>query len=167
MKKGLHFLLLATVILLSGCASKGPYVEKESDRLTDQEKYHLFDYSRHFIIRTVIKRAEEKELAEKKEKRRNKREVKQKELSSQERNALKKLVLTKDPTVRVRYTGPKQGKLSLSWVLPGKLQVIVSADGRLDLSGSKQAKWRLNVIRYNRDCYMLPEQLGIPAVDEK
>ena len=68
MKKGLHFLLLATVILLSGCASKGPYVEKESDRLTDQEKYHLFDYSRHFIIRTVIKRAEEKELAEKESK---------------------------------------------------------------------------------------------------
>ena len=78
---------------------------------------------------------------------------------------MKKLITSKDPDIRVRYTGPKQGKLSLSWVLPGKLQVIVSADGKLDLSGSKEAKWRLNVIRYKRDCYMLPEQLGIPAVD--
>ena len=96
---------------------------------------------------------------------RKKREIKQNDLSPQEREALKKLIMSKDPTVRIRYTGYKQGRLSLSWVLPGKLQVIVSAEGRLDLSGSKQAQWRLNVIRYKRDCYMLPEQLGIPAVD--
>ena len=164
MKKMLSLLALGTVILLTGCATT-PYVVKESDKLTNREKYHLFDYSRHFIIKTVITKAEQKEIAQKKEKKKNKREVKRNDLTPQERTILKKLITSKDPDVRVHYTGPKQGKLSLSWVLPGKLQVIVSAEGKLDLSGSKEANWRLNVIRYNRDCYMLPEQLGIPAVD--
>lgn len=156
---------LILAVLFCGCASTGPYVEKESDKLTDKEKYHLFDYSRHFIINTIITKPAQKEAAEKQQKKKNKREIKQKDLSPEEKDALKNLIMSKDPTVRVRYTGHKQGRLSLSWVLPGKLQVIVSADGRLDLSGAKQAQWRLNVIRYNRDCYMLPEQLGIPAVD--
>ncbi|MBQ9771221.1 MAG: hypothetical protein IJW23_05280 [Lentisphaeria bacterium] len=161
----LSFSVLIALILFCGCAATGPYVEKASDRLTDKEKFHLFDYSRHFIINTVITKPQQKEAAEKRLNKRKKREIKQNDLSPQEREALKKLIMSKDPTVRIRYTGYKQGRLSLSWVLPGKLQVIVSAEGRLDLSGSKQAQWRLNVIRYKRDCYMLPEQLGIPAVD--
>lgn len=164
MRFAIPLLTLTAVILLSGCAT-GPYVVKEEDKLTDREKYHLFDYSRHFIIKTVITRPEQREMAERKVKKKNKREVRQKDLSPQEREQLKKLITSKDPTVRVRYTGPKRGKLSLSWVLPGKMQVIVSAEGKLDLSGSKEAQWRLNVIRYNRDCFMLPEELGIPAVD--
>lgn len=164
MKNCLNLLLIGTMILLSACAT-GPYVVKESDKLTDREKFHLFDYSRHFIIKTVVTKPKQKEIARQKDKKKNKREVKQNDLTPQEREQLKKLITSKDPDIRVRYTGPKQGKLSLSWVLPGKLQVIVSADGKLDLSGSKEAKWRLNVIRYKRDCYMLPEQLGIPAVD--
>lgn len=158
--------ILVVTVLLCGCAT-GPYIEKESDRLTDKEKFHLFDYSRQFIINTVITKPKQKELAEAKanKNKKKKREIKQNDLNPQEREALRKLILSKDPTVRVRYTGHKRGKLSLSWVLPGKLQVIVSAEGRLDLSGSRQANWRLNVIRYHRECYMLPEELGIPAVD--
>ena len=154
----------AAMLLLASCSTT-PYVVKESDKLTDREKYHLFDYSRHFIIKTVVTKPKQKELARQRDKKKNKREVKQNDLSPQERNQLKKLITSKDPDVRVRYTGPKQGKLSLSWVLPGKLQVIVSAEGKLDLSGSKEAEWRMKVIRFSRDCDVLPEQLGIRAVD--
>ena len=165
MRYFLTFQALVLAALFCGCTTYGPYVEKESDRLTDKEKFHLFDYSRHFIISTIITKPAQKEAEEKRKGKKNKREVKQRELTPQEKEELKNLITSKDPTVRVRYTGYKQGRLSLSWILPGKLQVIVSAEGRLDLTGSKQTQWRLNVISYNRECYMLPEQLGIPAVD--
>ena len=161
----LTFQALILAMLFSGCTTTGPYVEKESDKLTDKEKFHLFDYSRHFIINTIITKPAKKEAEEKRKGKKNKREIKQKELTPQEKDELRTLITSKDPTVRVRYTGYKQGRLSLTWILPGKMQVIVSAEGRLDLSESKQAQWKLNVIRYNRKCYMLPEQLGIPAVD--
>ena len=164
MRTCMNLLLAGTMIFLAACSTV-PYVVKESDKLTDKEKYHLFDYSRHFIIKTVVTKPKQKELARQRDKKKNKREVKQNDLSPQERNQLKKLITSKDPDVRVRYTGPKQGKLSLSWVLPGKLQVIISAEGKLDLSGSKEAEWRMKVIRFSRDCDVLPEQLGIRAVD--
>ena len=165
MRYFLTFQALVLAVLFCGCAATGPYVEKESDRLTEREKHHLFDYSRHFIISTVITKPAQKEAEERRLGKKNKREVKQKDLTPQEKDELKNLILSKDPTVRIRYTGYKQGRLSLSWLLPGKLQVIVSAEGRLDLTESKYTEWRLNVIRYNRNCYMLPEDLGIPAVD--
>ena len=148
MRNYLSLLVLGIMIFLSGCAT-APYVVKEEDKLTEKEKYHLFDYSRHFIIKTITEKEKPQEKPTFKKGKRH----------------IRKLITSKDPDVRVRYTGPKQGKLSLSWILPGKLQVIVSIDGKLSLTGSNQANWRLNVIRYNRDCYMLPEQLGIPAVD--
>lgn len=165
MRNYLSLLVLGIMIFLSGCAT-APYVVKEEDKLTEKEKYHLFDYSRHFIIKTITEKEKPQEKPTfKKGKRHIRQAVKQNDLTPQERIQLRKLITSKDPDVRVRYTGPKQGKLSLSWILPGKLQVIVSIDGKLSLTGSNQANWRLNVIRYNRDCYMLPEQLGIPAVD--
>ena len=165
MKKVLLFFILAAIILLSGCAATGPYIEKPEDRLSDKEKYHLFDYSRHFINRTMAAKEKKEAMEQKRNMGKKRREVKQNDLTPQERESVKKLLVSKDPTVRVRYTGHKQGKLSLSWVLPGKLQIIVSAEGKLDLSGAREAEWRLNIIRYKRDCYMLPEELGIPAVD--
>ena len=165
MRYFLTFQSIILAVLFCGCTATEPYVEKESDRLTDKEKFHIFDYSRHFIINTIITKPAQKEAEEKRKGKKNKREVKQRELTPQEKDELRKLIMSKDPTVRVRYTGYKQGRLSLSWILPGKLQVIVSAEGRLDLTGSKETLWRLNVISYKRKCYMLPEQLGIPAVD--
>ena len=57
----LTFQALILAMLFSGCATTGPYVEKESDKLTDKEKFHLFDYSRHFIINTIITKPAKKE----------------------------------------------------------------------------------------------------------
>ena len=168
MKKAATILFAAAVMLITACTT-APYVVKESDKLTDREKYHLFDYSRHFIIKTVITKPALKEQEARKVKKRrgpDSREIKQKDLSPEEKQMLRNLIMSKDPTVRVHYTGYKEGKLSLSWVLPGKLQVTVSAQGKLDLSGAKEAQWRLNVIRFHRTGGpMLPEDIGIPAVD--
>ena len=137
MKKLTFICLAAAAFLLCACRTT-PYEIKEEDKLTDREKYHLFDYSRTFILSS-----------------------KKVKLSNDD----KRFLMSKDPDVRVHYTGPKTGNLSLSWLIPGRIQIIVSASGRLDLSGSKQADWGLRVIHYKRDCYMLPEEIGIPAVD--
>lgn len=169
MRMFLSMCMTAAVLFFSACQTT-PYVVKESDKLTEQEKYHLFDYSRHFILRTIITKPKEQAEAKKKELKNKKRgpesrEVKQIGLSESEKDQLRRLILSNDPKVRVHYTGFKEGKLSLSWLLPGKMQINVSAHGKLDLSGAKEANWRLNIIRYERDCFMLPEELGIPAVD--
>ena len=168
MKRITCLVFSAARLLLASCSTT-PYVVKESDKLTDREKYHLFDYSRHFIIKTVITKPAQKAAAErsvKKPRGPQSREIRQKDLTPEEKEQLRTLIMSKDPTVRVRYTGYKEGKLSLSWVLPGKLQVSVSAVGKLDLSGAKEAQWRLNVIRFHRKGGpFLPEEIGIPAVD--
>ena len=167
MKHVILALASLSIVFLAACSTT-PYEVKESDKLTDKEKFHLFDYSRHFINKTLDteKKTEPKNPVEKRlAKKPQKKHFGTTELTSQEKKLLKELVASKDPVVRVRYTGTKQGKISLSWLLPGKFQINVSADGKLDLSGAKQANWRLNIIKYQRDCYMLPEELGIPAVE--
>lgn len=129
--------LILTAVLFCSCRTV-PYELTEKDKLTQQELYHIFDYSRHFVLSSQkVKLTED----------------------------MRQLITSKDPDVRVHYTAPKTGKLSLSWLIPGKLQIIVSADGRLDLSKAKQADWKLRIINYKRDCFMLPEEIGIPAVD--
>ena len=154
-------LILGTAFLYS--CQTGPYELKEEDKLTEKETYHLFDYARHFIINSL--EAQDKALlkAQRQQNQKNNRNTSRKApVLTQE---LRQLLVEKDPEVRVHYTAPKTGKLSLSWLLPGKLQVIASAEGRLDLSSGKQADWKLRVITFSRDCSILPEELGIPAVD--
>ena len=141
--------VLMCAVMLCSCKTV-PYELKEEDKLTDKEKYHLFDYSRHFIINSL----QNQDINRKKEK-------KEPVLTSD----LRELLLTKDPDVRVHYTAPKTGKISLSWLIPGKLQVIAAAEGRLDLSSGKKADWKLRIITFSRNCPILPEELGIPAVD--
>ena len=89
MRYFLTFQALVLAVLFCGCAATGPYVEKESDRLTEREKHHLFDYSRHFIISTVITKPAQKEAEERRLGKKNKREVKQKDLTPQEKDELK------------------------------------------------------------------------------
>ena len=63
MKRITCLVFSAAMLLLASCSTT-PYVVKESDKLTDREKYHLFDYSRHFIIKTVITKPAQKAAAE-------------------------------------------------------------------------------------------------------
>lgn len=158
MKKTVFFPAVLAVFLLCSCSST-PYEVKEEDKLTDRELYHLFDYSRTFILsskRAKLSDTDKKNLQKDWSAWDSSRKVK---LSESD----KKFLMSKDPEVRVHYTGPKTGNISLSWLIPGRLQIIVSASGRLDLSGSKQAEWSLKVIHYKRDCDILPEEIGIPV----
>ena len=141
--------VLMCAVMLCSCKTT-PFELKEEDKLTEKEMYHLFDYSRHFIINSL----QNQDVNRKKEK-------KEPVLTSE----LRHLLMTNDPEIRVHYTAPKTGKISLSWLIPGKLQVIAAAEGRLDLTSGKKAEWKLRVITFSRKCPVLPEELGIPAVD--
>ena len=149
MRKIAAFLFVLSCVFLCSCKTV-PYELKEEDKLTQKEIYHLFDYSRHFIINSLQSQDQARRKAKK---------------SIVMTPELRQLLMEKDPDVRVYYTAPKTGKISLSWLIPGKLQVIAAAEGRLDLSSGKQADWKLRLITFSRDCPVLPEDLGIPAVD--
>ncbi len=132
MVKLLFAAFAACALFLAGCSSAGDredprtlYEPSETEKLQPKEKFELYDYARGFLMSS-------------------------KKLKSRFAKEDFDFISKHDPDTRIHYTAPKTGKMFLSWTIPGRRQIVVSAEGYLVISQGNKAVWALRVSDFSR-----------------
>lgn len=114
---------LLTLGLFSGCAPRRLAFEpKPEDKLVDKEKFALIDYVRGFVLCS-----------------------KRLKLTAEER----KVIQSTDPVIRIHYTAPKTGKMSMRWDLSRERHLLAFCQGPL-LTSKNPSDWKVTVITGKR-----------------
>jgi len=108
-------LMICLASYLCGCA--GDSADMENRRLTPTEEQIVISHVRRFVLRSKKIRLNEKE---------------------------RQIILTTDPSVSVRYTDSKTGRLSIRWPLPGYRIILLHRHG--NLLSSEKADWTVRII---------------------
>ncbi|MBO4631634.1 MAG: hypothetical protein J5858_06900 [Lentisphaeria bacterium] len=110
------FSSLLAGLLLCGCSSSESGIT-EKDRLSPTEEEIVISHVRRFV-----KRAKKMNLTE----------------------AERELIQTVKPSMYVKYTGSKTGRLSLRWKLPNSRILLLQRSG--NLLSSERADWTVRII---------------------
>lgn len=110
------FLFAGLLLPLCGCRNNAVYVYSEKDAITEAEKEAIINHIRHFLNRSKLK------------------------LSRAERNFIKNT----PPTVKIRYTGRKRGRLLVRWDFPNYRSIILKRYGHLLFEG--KIRWDVRII---------------------
>lgn len=104
--------------MLCGCAGNSEQTgNSEKNRLTPTEEQVVISHVRRFVLRSKKIRLKENE---------------------------RRVIQTAEPSLSIRYTGYKTGRLSIRWTLPGYRILLLQRSGHL-LSSDK-GDWAVRII---------------------
>ena len=114
--------LLNAVILMIGlstlfCGCAGGSGDPEKNRLSPTEEQIVISHVRRFVQQSRKIRLNESE---------------------------RRVIQTTEPSLHVRYTGYKTGRLSIRWALPGYRVLLLQRSG--NLLSSEKADWAVRII---------------------